>query len=66
MEDGAEVKNAIVTLQEREYDDDLYEGVPESAIERQVGEDVASTGIEWLERIGDIQRASDGSVAIAE
>jgi predicted nucleotidyltransferase len=66
MKDGAEVKNAIVTLREHEYDDDLYEGVPKSAIERQVGEDVASTGIEWLDRIGELERAADGSIKIAE
>lgn len=66
MKDGAEVKNVIVTLREHEYDDDLYEGVPKSAIERQVGEDVASTGIEWLDRIGELERAADGSIKIAE
>lgn len=66
MKDGAVVKNSIVTLQENEYDDDLYEGVPESAIKRRVGEDVATSGIEWLEQIGDVQRASDGSVTLTE
>jgi hypothetical protein len=66
MEDGAEVKNAIVTLLEQEYDDNLYSGVPESAIKRRVGEDVASSGIEWLERLGDIQRASDESITLTQ
>lgn len=66
MKDGAEVKNAIVTLREHEYDDNLYSGVPLSAIKRRVGEDVASTGIEWLDRIGELERAADGSIKIAE
>lgn len=66
MKDGAKVKNAIVTLREHEYDDDLYEGVPESVIKRRVGEDVATSGIEWLERIDAVQKATDGSVTLTE
>lgn len=62
VQDGTEVKNAIISLREQEYDDDLYTGVPESAIERQVGEEVAASGIAWLERIGDLDRAPDESL----
>lgn len=62
VQDGTEVKNAIISLREQEYDDDLYTGVPESAIERQVGEEVAASGIAWLEQIGDLNRAPDESL----
>lgn len=62
VQDGTEVKNAIISLREQEYDDDLYTGVPEPAIERQVGEEVAASGIAWLERIGDLDRAPDESL----
>lgn len=61
VQDGQAVKDAISALVEHEYDDDLYEGVPESAVERRVGGEVASSGITWLEQIGAIERASDGS-----
>jgi len=65
-EDGFAVRNAIISLQEHEYDGEFYSGVPEPAIERRVGEEVASSGIEWLERIGDLKRAADGSVVLTE
>jgi hypothetical protein len=63
-QDGSKVRNAIVSLREHEYDDDLYTGVPESALERQLGERTASAGIEWLLRIGDLHRESDGSLVL--
>jgi hypothetical protein len=61
VQDGQAVSNAIDSLLEHEYDDDLYRGVPESAIQRRVGDETASSGIEWLEQIGAIERVSDDS-----
>lgn len=61
VQDGQAVSNAIDSLLEHEYDDDLYKGVPESAIRRRVGDETASSGIEWLEQIGAIERVSDDS-----
>lgn len=65
-QDAEAVKHATTALLEHEYDDDLYTGVPESRIEQRVGEGVASSGIEWLERIGEIRRAADGSVVFCD
>ena len=64
MQDGIAVRNALVSLLEREYNDDLYEGVPKTAIERRVGEETASSGLGWLERLDDIERASDDSLIL--
>jgi len=58
------VKNTIISLLEHEYDDDLYAGVPESAIRRRIGDATASSGIEWLEQINAIERATDGSFVL--
>lgn len=66
VQDGQAVSNAIDSLLEHEYDDDLYRGVPESAIQRRVGDVTASSGIEWLEELGAIKRASDDSVVPVE
>ena len=65
-ENGYTVRNAVISLREHEYDDDLYSGVPESAIERRVGKEVASSGIEWLASLGQVERAADGSVVLSE
>jgi predicted nucleotidyltransferase len=65
-QNGTKVRNAIISLREHDYDDDLYTGVPESAIERQIGEDVAASGINWLDQIGKLDRISDGSVVLNE
>lgn len=64
VQDGTAVRNAIISLREKEYDDDLYTGVPESAIERRVGDKTASSGIGWLERLGTVERASDDSLLL--
>jgi hypothetical protein len=66
VQDGQAVSNAIDALLEHEYDDELYTGVPESAIQRRVGDETASSGIEWLEQLGAIERASDSSLVFAE
>jgi len=66
VQDGQAVSNAIDALLEHEYDDDLYRGVPESAIQRRVDDETASSGIKWLEQLGVIKRASDGSVVLVE
>ena len=63
-QNGVKVRNAIISLREHEYDDDLYSGVPESAIERQLGEKITTAGIEWLVRVGDLDRASDESLVL--
>lgn len=63
-QNGAKVKNTIISLREHDYDDDLYSGVPESAIERQLGEEITTSGIEWLVQVGDLDRASDGSLIL--
>ncbi|OYR63702.1 hypothetical protein DJ83_01960 [Halorubrum ezzemoulense] len=63
-QDGSKVRNAIVSLREHEYDDDLYTGVPESALERQLGEKTTTSGVEWLLRISDLHRESDGSLVL--
>jgi len=64
VQDGTAVRNAIISLREQEYDDGLYTGVPESAIERRVGNKTASSGIGWLERLGSVERASDDSLLL--
>lgn len=64
VQDGTAVRNAIISLCEQEYDDDLYTGVPESAIERRVGEETALSGVAWLERLGSVERASDDSLLL--
>ena len=64
VQDGTAVRNAIISLREQEYDDGLYTGVPESAIERRVGDKTASSGIGWLERLGSVERASDDSLLL--
>ncbi|ELZ42945.1 hypothetical protein C463_10085 [Halorubrum californiense DSM 19288] len=61
---GTEVRNAVISLREHEYDDDLYSGVPEEAITRRVGEEIATSGVEWLLKIGDIDQAPDGSLVL--
>jgi len=61
-QDGVAVSNAMTSLLEHEYDDNLYAGVPETRIEQRVGKETASSGVEWLVQIGRIQRASDGSL----
>ena len=66
VQDGRAVSDAISALLEFEYDDDLYAGVPVSSIEQRVGEATATSGIEWLEEIGQIQRAADGSIVFCE
>lgn len=62
-QDAERVKMAIDSLLEFEYSDGLYEGVPERAIGDRVGEETARSGIEWLERLGDIHHA-DGDDSI--
>jgi predicted nucleotidyltransferase len=64
VQDGTAVKDAIISLREQEYNDDLYIGVPEPAIRRRVGEATASSGIEWLQRLGTVERASDDSLLL--
>ena len=64
VQDGTAVRNAIISLREQEYDDGLYTGVPESAIERRVGDKTASSGIGWLECLGSVERASDDSLLL--
>ena len=66
VDDGTTVRNAIVSLEEHEYDDDLFAGVPESAISRRVGDEVAKSGIKWLVQLGTVERASDGSIVLVE
>lgn len=67
VQDGQAVYNAIDLLLEFEYDaNDPFKGVPESAIQRRVGDETASSGIEWLERIGAVERASDDSLVFTE
>ncbi|WP_317176018.1 nucleotidyltransferase [Halomontanus rarus] len=65
-QDGIAVRNVLTSLLEFEYNDDLYAGVPESAIERRIGEETTASGIEWLEKIEDIERAPDGSLVLDE
>lgn len=61
---GDDVQQCIRTLSETEYTDDLYEGVPEWRIEQELGERVAERGIEWLQRIDEIERNGDDSLAL--
>jgi len=66
VENGTKVRDAIVSLREHEYDDNLYAGVPESAISRRVGEETAESGIQWLVRLGAVERAEDDSLALTD
>ena len=65
-QNGVKVRNAIISLREHEYDDDLYSGVPERAIEQRVGEEIATSGVGWLMKIGDVDQAPDGSLILDE
>jgi len=66
VQDGVAVRNAIDSLLDFEYSDDLYSGVPESRVERRVGEETASSGINWLKRLGEVRCASDGSLVFCD
>lgn len=61
---GDDVRQCLRTLSETEYDGDLYEGVPAWRVEQAVGEDRAVRGIEWLQRIGGIERHRDDSLSL--
>lgn len=65
-QNGVKVRNAIISLREYDYDDDLYSGVPERAIERRVGEEIARSGVKWLMKIGDVDQAPDRSLILNE
>jgi hypothetical protein len=66
VQDAVAVKNAIDSLQVIEYADDLYEGVPKSAIERQLDEETVDSGLSWLSRLGRIERADDDSIVLRD
>jgi len=65
-QNGIKVRNAIISLREHEYDDDLYAGVPKKAIKQRVGEEIATSGVEWLMKIGDVDQAPDESLILDE
>lgn len=46
VQDGQAIRSAVDALLEHEYDDNLYRGVPESAIQRYVGDEIALSRIE--------------------
>ncbi|REA00915.1 hypothetical protein DEQ92_19135 [Haloferax sp. Atlit-6N] len=64
--DGERVAQCIRLLSETEYDDDLYKGVPERAVESKLGEETATSGIEWLHQIGVVRYGEDGSLVLQE
>jgi hypothetical protein len=64
-EDAERVVQCVRLLSETEYDDDLYEGVPESRVRSQLDDETAESGIEWLERMGRIERGQDGSLVLS-
>lgn len=64
--DAEAVKQCIDLLGETEYADDLYEGVPESRVRDRIGRETAESGIAWLERLGDLTKAGDGSLVLIE
>ncbi|ELZ88268.1 DUF6036 family nucleotidyltransferase [Haloferax sulfurifontis] len=64
--DGERVAQCIRLLSETEYDDDLYEGVPERTVESRVGEETATSGIKWLQQIGLVRYGEDGSLVLQE
>lgn len=61
-----DVSQRIRDLSETEYADSVYEGVPRWRIEQELGERTVKSGVEWLERIGEVTRYEDGSLSISE
>lgn len=61
-QDAEQVRIAIDSLLEFEYSDDFPEGVPEREIQARVGEATAASGLEWLQRLGEVHRADDDSI----
>ncbi|GGC71394.1 DUF6036 family nucleotidyltransferase [Haloferax sulfurifontis] len=64
--DGERAAQCIRLLSETEYDDDLYKGVPERAVASKLGEETATSGIEWLHQIGVVRYGEDGSLVLQE
>lgn len=62
--DAEQIVQAIQSLQETEYDDDLYEGVPKRAVERRLPNVDVDAGLEWLERINRVSKAPDSSLIV--
>ncbi|WP_082256362.1 hypothetical protein [Haloferax sp. ATB1] len=58
---GERVAQCIRLLAETEYDDELYEGVPEPTFESRVGEETATSGIDLLQQIGHVRCGEDNS-----
>lgn len=61
-QDAEQVRIAIDSLLEFEYSDDFPKGVPEREIQNQVGAETAASGLEWLQRLGEVHRADDDSI----
>jgi len=63
LEDAEYVEQTIVSLYDTEYQDDLYTGVPKSRVEQQAADDIGvGAAIDWLQRVGRLRIASDGSL----
>ncbi len=63
-QDGKQIVQAIWSLQEIEYDDAIYEGVPKRAVEQRLPEIDVDAGLMWLDRINRVAEASDASLIV--
>lgn len=61
-QDAEQVRMALESALEFDYRGDFHEGVPVREIQNRVREETATSGLEWLERLGDVHRADDGSI----
>lgn len=63
---AGDVRQAVADLLRTEYDDDLYQGVPEDRLATVVDGIDLDAAIAWLERTNQIVRADDGTIRLDE
>lgn len=61
-QNAEQVRIALDSLLEFEYSDDFPTGVPERELQARLGEETAASGLEWLQRLGEVYRADDDSI----
>lgn len=59
---ASDVRQAVTDLFQTEYDDELYQGVPEHRLATVVDDIDLDAAIDWLERTNQIVRADDGTL----
>lgn len=61
-----DVIDRIRVLSESEYNDELYQGVPQWRIENDLGEESVQVGVTWLQRLGKIESHEDGTLSLID